>query len=120
MPRRAVVFLVSDFIASGFERDLRLSSKRHDLVAINIIDPRERELPNVGFIELEDAETGERILVDTRGAKARRRYAELCESEHRSRRQLFRSSGVDEIEINTGKPYHSELIRFFRMREKRL
>ena len=120
IPRRAVVFLVSDFIAGGFKRDLVLSSKRHDLVAINIIDPREKELPNVGLIELEDAETGERILIDTRGGKTRRRYEEFCSSELNARRQLFRSSGVDSIEINTGKPYFNELIRFFRMRERRL
>ena len=119
-PRRAVVFLVSDFIASGYEHDLRLSNKRHDLVAVNIIDPRELELPNVGLIELEDAETGERILVDTRGRETRRSYTELCQRELDSRRQLFRSSRVDSIEINTGKPYYSELIRFFRMRERRL
>ena len=118
--RRAVVFLVSDFIASGYEHDLRLSNKRHDLVAINIIDPRELELPNVGLIELEDAETGERILVDTRGRETRRSYAELCQRELDSRRQLFRSYGVDSMEINTSKPYYSELIRFFRMRERRL
>jgi len=120
IPRRAVVFLVSDFIAGGFERDLMLSSKRHDLVAINIIDPREMELPNVGLIELEDAETGERILIDTRGGEARRKYEEYCSSELNSRRELFHSSGLDSIEINTGKPYFNELIRFFRMRERRL
>lgn len=118
--RKAVVFLVSDFITSGFERDLRLSSKRHDLVAVNIIDPREIALPNVGLIELEDAETGEFILIDTSSKEIRKRYEIISSSEMEARKKLFLSTGVDSIEINTGKPYYNELIKFFRMREKRL
>lgn len=120
IPRRTVVFLVSDFIASDYQRDIRLSGKRHDLVAVNIIDPRELELPNVGLIELEDAESGERVLIDTRNSAARRKYGELCASELDERKELFRSTGVDFIEINTGRQYVNELIRFFKMRERRL
>ena len=118
--RKAVAFLVSDFITSDYEKDLRLSSRRHDLVAINIIDPREIELPNVGLIELEDAETGELIMIDTSSRESRRKYVELGASEMNGRRKLFRSSGIDSIEINTGKSYYNELIKFFRMRERRL
>ena len=118
--RKAVVFLVSDFITSGFERDLRLSSKKHDLVAVNIIDPREIALPNIGLIELEDAETGEVILIDTSSKEIRKRYESISTSEMETRKKLFLSTGVDSIEINTGKPYYNELIKFFRMREKRL
>jgi uncharacterized protein (DUF58 family) len=65
LDRRAVCFLISDFISEGYEKNLRITNKKHDLIAVSIADPRERELPSVGFIELEDAETGETILVDT-------------------------------------------------------
>ncbi len=118
--RKAVTFLVSDFITTDYERDLRLSNKRHDLITITIIDPREISLPKVGLIELEDAETGERIVVDTRSFNTRSQYSKISNIDLQSRRQLFRSTGVDSIEIDTAKPYIFELIKFFRMRERRL
>jgi uncharacterized protein (DUF58 family) len=118
--RRSVVFLVSDFIASGYERDLTLANRRHDLVAIAITDPRELELPPVGLVELVDGETGERCVVDTSSRRARRRYASAAQEQLERRRSVFRRLGVDSIEINAGAPYVPELIKFFRMRERRL
>jgi uncharacterized protein (DUF58 family) len=118
--RKTVSFLVSDFFTEGFEKDLRLSARRHDLIAVAIEDPRELSFPKMGFIELEDAETGERLLVDTRSFRVRDRYAGATQAHTEWRRELFKSTGVDCIEINTEKPYLHELIKFFRMREKRL
>jgi uncharacterized protein (DUF58 family) len=120
MRRRAVVFLVSDFIAEGYDRHLTLANRRHDLVAVAITDPRELELPRIGLISLEDAETGEHMVLDTWSRRAARRYARQARGEFEQRRRLFNRLGVDTIEINTGRPYVPELVKFFRMRERRL
>lgn len=117
--RRAVVFLVSDFLSEGYERDLQLSSKRHDLIPITITDPREMEFPKIGLIELEDAETGERVVVDFRSLRARREYARGARSDYQSRKEMFRSLGIDSIDVVTDKPYIHEILKFFRMRERR-
>ena len=117
--RRAVVFLVSDFISSGYEKALQIANKRHDLVAITITDPREVELPDVGFIELEDAETGETFLLDTSSVDVRQEFASKTQSIISEREKLFRSMNVDTIDIRTDQSYIEPLIRFFRMRAKR-
>ncbi len=117
--RRSVVFLVSDFINSDYEKALQIANRRHDIIAISITDPRERELPNVGFIELEDAETGETFLLDTSDAAVRRSVAGRSEEIMTARQKLFRSINVDHIDINTRETYIEPLIRFFRMRAKR-
>ena len=117
--KRAVVFLVSDFQAEGFERSLRVIGKRHDLVAVTIADPREVRLPDVGLIELEDAETGETVLVDTSSAAVRRRYETLGRERAARFRELFASMGVDQIELGTDEDYVPKLVGFFRSRERR-
>ncbi|MBN1884153.1 MAG: DUF58 domain-containing protein [Candidatus Krumholzibacteriota bacterium] len=117
--KRAVVFLVSDFQAEGFERSLRVIGKRHDLVAVTIADPREVRLPDVGLIELEDAETGETVLVDTSSAAVRRRYETLGRERAGRFRELFASMGVDQIELGTDEDYVPKLVGFFRSRERR-
>ena len=115
----SVVFLISDFKDTGYEKQLRLSSKRHSLIAITLQDRREVELPDVGLIELEDAESGERIIVDTRSEAARRLYTELNQRADAERRQVFRASQVDSIHIRTDESYVKPLIRFFRQRAAR-
>lgn len=115
----SVVFLISDFKDTGYEKQLRLSSKRHSLIAIALQDRREAELPNVGLIELEDTETGERIVVDTRSAQARHLYAERTQRATAERRQTFRASQIDSIDIRTDMSYVKPLIRFFRQRGAR-
>ena len=115
----SVVFLISDFKDTGYEKQLRLSSKRHSLIAITLQDRREVELPDVGLIELEDAESGERIIVDTRSEAARRLYTELNQRADAERRQIFRASQVDSIHIRTDESYVKPLIRFFRQRAAR-
>ncbi|NLP10530.1 DUF58 domain-containing protein [bacterium] len=117
--RRAVVFLVSDFINTDYEKALQIANRRHDIIAISITDPRERELPDVGFIELEDAETGETYLLDTTDPAVRRDIAVRSKENALAREKLFRSIQVDHIDISTQQSYIEPLIRFFRMRAKR-
>ena len=112
----SLVFLISDFKDTGYEKQLRLSSKRHSLIAITLQDRREVELPNVGLIELTDAESGETILVDTGSESARQHYKETNQRADVARRQLFRSSQVDSIHIRTDESYVKPLIQFFRQR----
>lgn len=117
--KRSVVFLVSDFQAEGFEKPMRVIGKRHDLVAVTVVDPREVSLPNVGLVELEDAETGEIVLIDTGSAGIRKRYERLGREQSDRFRDLFSSMGVDQIEVMTDRDYVPNLVRFFRMRERR-
>ncbi len=117
--RRSVVFLVSDFINTGYEKALQIANRRHDVVAITVTDPRELEMPDVGFIELEDAETGEVVLVDTSVAAVRNVYAKISSDEVKSREKLFQSINVDHIDVRTDQSYIEPLIRFFRMRARR-
>ena len=117
--RRSVVFLVSDFINAGYEKALQIANRRHDMVAITVTDPRELQLPDVGFIELEDAETGEIVLLDTSYSEVRSVYAKQSSQDIMSRNKLFKSINVDHIDIQTDRPYIDPLIKFFRMRAKR-
>jgi len=118
--RKTVCFLVSDFITEGFERALRIANKRHDMVAVSITDPRELEIPNVGFVELEDAETGEITLVDTSDRKMMERYNKFNIKNMEDRSKLLRSMGVDLVDIRTDSSYVEPIMKFFRAREKRL
>ena len=118
--KRCTGFLVSDFLSEGYEKALRIANRRHDIVAISVTDPRERDLPDVGFIELEDAETGELITLDTGDPRIRNTFALKTSREQEAREQLFRSMNVDFINITTDQSYVHPLVRFFKMREKRL
>ncbi len=118
-PRRAVTFLLSDFQDEDFRKKLQVAGKRHDLVALSIRDPREDELPAVGLVELRDAETGERALIDTFDRNVRQAFAKKAREQMDALRQLLRSTGVDQVEIRCDEDYMRPLIRFFRMRERR-
>jgi uncharacterized protein (DUF58 family) len=125
--RRAIVFLISDFESpgdpaaarAGLRRAMRQTNRRHDLVAVHVEDPREKELPDVGVLALEDAETGEIIELDTASAAVRKHFKET--SAERSRRLVsdFRSEGVDTLQLQTDSPYIPALQRFFKTRERR-
>lgn len=117
--RRTVTFLVSDFLTSDFEKPLRIANQRHDMIAVTVTDPRELSLPDVGFLELRDAETGEALLVDTSDANLRATYSRANTARMRAFSQLVRSMGVDQIDIRTDRSYVEPLMRFFKMREKR-
>jgi len=118
--RRCVVFLVSDFLTAGFETALRIAGKRHDVIAVTIADPSEQTLPDVGLIQLSDAESGETILIDSSDTTVRNRYAAEAARRRAALEQMMRSMNLDMIELRTDQPYVEPLIRFFRKRERRL
>ena len=119
LTRKAIVFLISDFLGTGYEMALNVANKRHDLIGITIRDPREIDLPPLGIIEFEDAETGETIVIDTYDNEIRKSFAEVS-SEGRSNLELiFKKLGVDYINVMTDKPYINSLIRFFQKRARR-
>ena len=117
--RRSVVFLISDFMDADYERALQLVRRRHDLIGISLVDPRERELPDVGFIALRDAETGEQILVDTGSSELRRSFAMRQAAAESRRAELFGKLAIDEIRVDISRPYIEPMIHFFQSRIKR-
>ncbi|KPK89379.1 hypothetical protein AMJ80_09885 [bacterium SM23_31] len=118
--KRAAVFLVSDFISEGYEKALRIANKKHDIVAITIIDPREIAMPGIGLIEFEDAETGETVVIDTSDVSLMNMFASQTEQERLKREKLFKSMNIDFIDIYTNRSYVEPLVKFFRIRAKRL
>ena len=117
--KRSVVFLVSDFLCSGHEASMRVISRRHDLIAASISDPREWELPAAGLVELEDAETGRWMLLDASSRSVQRRYAALAEARAKALREQLRGMGIDQIDVRTDRDYVKALVAFFRARGKR-
>jgi uncharacterized protein (DUF58 family) len=117
--RRSVVFLISDFQDAGYEHALRRARRRHDVVAINLVDPRERELPRLGFIALQDAETGEEVLVDSQAGELRDFFAAQQQEAEARRHSMFERLGVDEIQVDTAQSYVEPLIHFFQVRMQR-
>jgi uncharacterized protein (DUF58 family) len=117
--RRSIVFLLSDFRDRDYESVLKRTGRRHDLVAVSISDAREEELPPIGLVELEDAETGARYLVDTNHPQTRADYAHAAAARRLGLRQLTRSASIDLIEVRTDGSHLDALIRFFRLRERR-
>lgn len=117
--RRAVVFVISDFLDVDYEDKLASVRRRHDVIAVVVDDPLERELPNVGLLEVMDAETGESRLIDTGNAWLRARYADAQRERREGRKQLMQRNEIDMIELETGRPYAKDLVRFFRRRARR-
>jgi uncharacterized protein (DUF58 family) len=116
--KRAVVFLVSDFISPAYTSQLRVASRRHDVIAVSVSDPREKTIPPIGLVELEDAERGGTVLVDTHSPALRQRLEDEFVRRGRERSSMLRSSGVDEIAISTATDYVDPLLRYFRKRER--
>ena len=133
--RRAVVFLVSDFLgdrsgtdgtsgtdwtnAFGFEKLLRATARHHDMVCVPVSDPAERELPDVGLVELEDPETGELVLVDTSSAAVRKRFAAQAAAECEELKRFFLKTGIDTLPIDTARPYIDEVRGLFKRRARK-
>lgn len=117
--RRAIIFLISDFFDSGWEQALRAASLRHEIVALTLTDPREERLPDAGLIEMEDAETGARTLVDTSDAGVRATYARRAQAAAAQRRRTLAAIGVDEVALRTDRSYVEPLLRAFRARQLR-
>jgi uncharacterized protein (DUF58 family) len=118
--KRSVVFVISDFLGPEFARPLRVAARKHDLIALTVTDPREEDLPDVGLLELEDAETGDRVLVDAADGRTRQAFHRWGVERRLQRQSLFRSVGVDALELRTDRPYDVPLVRFFRQRARRM
>ncbi len=117
--RKTVSFLVSDFLNTGYEKALRIANKRHDLIAISITDPRELEFPDVGYVYLTDAETGEQILINTGDPDFRNTFAKMSKKNREDRTWMFKSINIDSVDIKTDKSYVVPLVIFFKARAKR-
>lgn len=118
--RKSVAFVLSDFIAEGYEHALRAMNKRHDVVPIVIVDPMEERLPDLGVTWFEDPETGELLSVDTSSRRVRERYAARAAALKQRRDRAFRRANIDFISIETHKPYLQPLLNYFRLRAARL
>jgi uncharacterized protein (DUF58 family) len=117
--RRCVVFLISDFLDPACRRALRVAGRRHDVIAVVLEDPREGELPAVGLVELEEAETGRRYVADTGDRRVREAFARHAAAARTERDRMLRAADVDAVVVRTDRPYIEPLLRFFRMRERR-
>ena len=129
--RRAVVFLVSDFMRSAaaegdrqqsmsaFERLLRATAQHHDMVCVPVSDPAEANLPNVGLVEMEDPETGDLVLVDTASAAVRKAFAATAAAEQEELKKFFRKTGIDTLPIATDRPYIDEVRSLFKRRARK-
>lgn len=118
--RRAVTFLLTDFQAPDFSKALTITARRHDLIAMAVLDPREQDFPDVGRVVLEDAETGERLLVNTSDRRTRLAFHEAVEDRLQLLQTEFRRRRVDMIVLRTGQDYVPALRRFFKTRERRM
>jgi uncharacterized protein (DUF58 family) len=119
LKKRSIVFVISDFIDSGYETALGIAGKRHDLIGIRLIDPREQELPRIGLIAFRDAETGAQRWIDTANPQTVAAYQAYRRSVEDSRRSTFIRAKLDSIEVRLDRPYMKPLVDFFRLREKR-
>jgi len=118
--RRALIFIISDFIsAPGWERPLSLLNHRHEVVAIRLWDPREAELPDIGPIIMEDAETGEHLYVDTHDRKFRRRFQEAARQREAALTETFKRAGVDALSLSTDEDLVRAIVRFATLRQQR-
>jgi uncharacterized protein (DUF58 family) len=118
--RKSVVFLISDFLGKGYESAIKVTAKRHDLVALKISDPRETVIPDVGLMETQDAETGKRMFFDTSDRMFVDNYLKQKNTAMARIEKLFKTANIDFINVDTDKPYTTPLIQFFKRREKRL
>jgi uncharacterized protein (DUF58 family) len=118
--RRSLIFIISDFIsAPGWERPLNLLNRRHEVLAIRLWDPREVELPDIGPIIMEDAETGEQLYVDTHDKKFRQRFQEAARRREAVLNEAFKRSGVDALSLSTEEDMVRAIVRFATLRQQR-
>ena len=114
--KSSTAFIISDFIDKSFERDLMIANRKHDIVALQVFDIRETELPNVGLIKLKDAESGERIWVDTSDKRLRTTYKHAWGEGQLALQKSFTKSGVDLVSMSTSDDYVRVLMKLFKMR----
>ncbi len=116
--KRSIAFILSDFLAKGYEDALRIASRRHDIVGIHMFDPREKTLPSVGLIRAVDSETGQMRWIDTSSAKVREQYEAWFEDNYEYLKSTFLKSGTDHVSIRTDESYVNALLKFFKKRKK--
>lgn len=117
--RKAVVFLISDFLDNDYEKELRVTAKKHDVICCPVSDPKEMRLPNVGLIDIEDAETGELMLVDTASVSLREAFQKDADTQNAELLRTFRKSKVDHIAISTDRPFVEDVRKLFKQRQIR-
>jgi len=117
--KRAIVMLFSDFMADGWEKQLAVTPRHHDTIAFVIEDPREEAIPPVGWIRLEDLETGEQFVLDAGDPEVRRKLAEAQADRRRRRDAVFTKTGLDTIPLKTGEDFVKPLMKFFEARARR-
>jgi uncharacterized protein (DUF58 family) len=118
--RRAVVFVLSDFIDSGFERSLNVAARRHDVILLRMRDQRETELPAAGLVSMRDLETGRNHLVDTSSGQVRRAFADAARRREQAYQDMLRGAQVDSVDLWTDQDVVGPLAGFFRRRMRRL
>ncbi len=120
--RKAVAFLVSDFLvpAKEYEQALRIVARKHDLVPVTVIDPLEEKFPAMGLVDLEDPESGQRFTVDTSDPRVRGRFAQFMATRREERNRLFKKLSLDSVELRANEEYSSALQKFFRLRARRM
>ncbi|MFC2085053.1 DUF58 domain-containing protein [Bacteroidota bacterium] len=117
--KRSIAFLISDYIDSGYDKIINIVGKKHDLIGIILHDPREKDIPQAGVIKFKDAETEVIRFLDTSNKKVQKLFKETLNYHDVQRKDLFKRSGIDSVEIKSGESYVIPLINFFRLREKR-
>lgn len=114
--KRSTAFILSDFMTKDYEDALKIAARRHDMIGVHIHDIRERELPDVGLIRAEDAESGKMIWVNTSNKRSRQRYQEYFDTHYNYFNQVFLKSGLDMLSIRTDESYINALLKFFKAR----
>jgi uncharacterized protein (DUF58 family) len=114
--KSSTAFIISDFIDKNFEKELTIANRKHDVVALQVYDIRETELPDVGMVKLKDAETGERIWVDTSNKRLRTTYKHAWGESQLALQKSFTKSGVDLVSMSTSEDYVRALMKLFKMR----
>ncbi len=117
--KRATAFLISDFMGNDFEKAVQIANHKHDLIAIRVTDERELSIPNVGLVRMVDAETGEKMWLDTGSTTVRRQLSNWAQQKSRELDALFSRLGVDMVRVYTGEDYIKPLMKLFRKREAR-
>ena len=117
--RTAIAFLISDFLYPIEKRSLALASRHFDLISIALIDPTEKEFPDIGLVEMTDLETGQAVVVDTSSSNVQNKASDYAQKMMEEHRHLMKSVGAGFIEVFTDEPYINPLLKFFKLREKR-
>lgn len=117
--KRSIIFLISDFFDEGYEKILRSLALRHDVIAVDVSDQNELELPDIGFVEVEDEETGELFFVDTSDEEFQKNYRKMINNKSTKVDRIMNKLGIDKINISSGEKFHVPLKKFFYMRERR-